>query len=73
LPRVWLELTDKGTILVVPHEDDADPSASYPVDMNASLYRQILAANRAYMKFQTILMKFFSEAGTNPRTVRRVR
>lgn len=43
------------------------------VDMNASLYRQIVHAEKQYRKFQGILKKFHEEALRHPNSIRRVR
>ncbi len=43
------------------------------VEMNASLHRQIRAAEKKHEKFQDILEKFYAEGVEHPGTVRRVR
>jgi len=69
LPKVWLIPHVDGNIVMSPHEHP-DGMA---VDMNASLYRQIVAANKQYVKFQRLLDKFYMEAVEHPDTVRRVK
>ena len=68
MPRVWI-VPDTDRLEIVTSED---PNGM-PVDMNASLYRQILHANKQYAKFQNILNKFYTEAVAHPDTIRRVR
>lgn len=68
MPRVWIVVEENG-LVVDPHENPD----GIPVDMNASLMRQIHAAHRQYNKFQNILNKFYLEAVNHPDNVRRVR
>lgn len=68
VPRVWI--VPELDRLEIVTEEDPD---GMPVDMNASLYRQILHANKQYHKFQNILNKFYTEAINHPNSVRRVR
>jgi hypothetical protein len=56
--------------MVVVEGDDPD---GMPVDMNASLLRQIKAADKKYWKFQRVLLRMYTEAYEHPDTVRRVR
>lgn len=69
VPRVWLVPQDNGAILVSPYED-IDGIA---VDMNASLYRQIIAAYKKYRNHQDLLAKFYNEALEHPDQIRRVK
>lgn len=68
MPRVWI-VPESDRISVV----DEEVADGMPVDMNASLLRQIRAANKQYEKFQNILAKFYIQAVEYPDTVRRVR
>jgi hypothetical protein len=52
---------------------DEEFSDCLPIDMNASLYRQIRAAEKKYEKFRELLENFYIEAYEHPDTVRRVR
>lgn len=56
--------------MAVLEENDPD---GLPVDMNASLLRQIKAADKKYWKFQRVLARLYAEAYEHPDTVRRVR
>ncbi len=69
MPRVWIVPTMTGEIDVY----ETSMADGMAVDMNASLLRQIRAANKQYYKFQAILDKFYLEAVEHPETVRRVR
>lgn len=68
MPRVWIT-PDTSFWTVVREEDDEGKA----VEMNASLYRQIKAAEKQFFKFQEILYKFYIEAAKHPDSVRRVR
>ena len=75
MPRVWLyQEVDyfHGDVLRTEMHLEEVPN-SKPVEINASLFRQILAANKKYDKFQGILDKFYVEAVRHPASVRRVR
>jgi hypothetical protein len=69
LPRVWISVEDSGDLVV--HEQDHPDGI--PVEMNASLYRQIKAATKNYFKFQRVLERMYSDAVEHPDRVRRVR
>lgn len=69
MPRVWLSVDNAGFI----HTADSEHPDGMPVDMNASLLRQIRAANKQFVKFQNLLIDFYNEAVNHPDTVRRVR
>lgn len=76
MPRVWLSIYHDGTLEIFDEKPEVGPltnSEPLAVDMNGSLYRQIVAANKKYEKFQSVLLKFYSEAMKHPGTVRRVR
>jgi hypothetical protein len=68
VPRVWITLYDYGFEI-----SDKETDEGLAVDMNASLFRQIVAANKKYEKFQHILDKFWNEASMHPNQIRRVR
>jgi hypothetical protein len=69
MPRVWIAYDDDNNLVV----DTIENPDGTPVDMNASLFRQIQAANTRFYKFQGILMRMYLEAVRHPKTVRRVR
>lgn len=55
MPKVWIiqdEDTDQMSVSLTETEN------AVPVDMNASLYRQIVAANKKYGVFQSLLRKW---------------
>ena len=74
MPRVWIkqDIDDSWQVTTEPNPDRFGYEG-YPVEMNASLYRQIVAADKQYKKFQNILVKFYMEAEKHPSSVRRVR
>ncbi len=68
MPRVWIVPEEhRLTMSLTEHPD------GLAVDMTNSLYRQILAANKRYEKFQDLLGDFYDEAAGYPDYVRRVR
>ena len=74
MPRVWIvwdgDYSEFSVTNVEPEEGTPDVMV---VDMNASLFRQIVAASKKYDKFQGIMQKFYREALDHPGKVRRVR
>lgn len=46
---------------------------SVECEMNASLFRQIRAAEKKHEKFQDLLEKFYAEGVEHPSTIRRVK
>lgn len=68
MPRVWITVEDDGLRL-----DTEENPDGMPVEMNASLYRQVQHSIRQYTKFQNVLAKFYTEATEHPDYVRRVR
>lgn len=74
MPRVWLSY-DFGTAEWQMWDEYPEFASSEvaEVEMNASLYRQIRAAQKKFYKFQGILDKFFTEAQQDAEHVRRVR
>ena len=68
VPRVWLTVEEYGMGMYTEPQSDG-----MPVDMNASLYRQIRAAEKQYDKFQGIMEKFYMEAVEHPDKIRRVK
>jgi hypothetical protein len=74
LPRVWISADwPVGPEWFVSTTENPNDTFQKPVDMNASLYRQILHAQKQYNKFQEILKGFHAEASKHPTQVRRVR
>ena len=69
VPRVWLVPEADGEMVMYPYEH----SDGLPVEMNGALHRQIVAANKKYWKYQTLLHQFYTEAFEHPETIRRVR
>lgn len=69
LPRVWIVVDDPDHLVVY----DREHPDGVPVDMNASLYRQIKAATQKFWKFQDVMARMYQEAVLHPKTVRRVR
>lgn len=69
MPRIWLVIDEGGHVVPVEYEH---PNGM-PVDMNASLYRQIQSSIKQFFKFQYLMMDFYNEAVEHPDTVRRVR
>ncbi len=57
LPKLWIVPGDGEMQVYETEQEDGTP-----VEMNASLYRQIKAANKKYYKFQILLMDFYNEA-----------
>ena len=72
MPRVWIDIEDVNEWEFTMSTTQGSETSS-PVDMNASLYRQIIHAEKQYQKFQKILAKFYAEARKHPNSVRRVR
>lgn len=54
MPKVWIT-HDEETDQMSASLNETDNAV--PVDMNASLYRQIVAANKKYGVFQKVLRK----------------
>lgn len=68
MPRVWIVPESDRISVVLEEVPDG-----MPVEMSASVLRQINAANKQYEKFQNLLAKFYLQAMQTPNTVRRVR
>jgi hypothetical protein len=54
MPKVWI-IHDEETDQMLVSLNEVD--GAVPVDMNASLYRQIVAADKKYGVFQKLLRK----------------
>lgn len=75
MPKVWLTWDQRYQewVMFDSYEETTDEQDVVEVAMNASLYRQIRAAEKKYEKFQDLLEKFYAEGIEHPGTVRRVR
>lgn len=66
---MWLVIDQGGHVVPTEYEHPD----GLPVDMNASVLRQVKSSIKQFLKFQQVLMNFYNEAAQNPDTVRRVR
>lgn len=75
MPKVYITWNDRYDEWLVwdKKPDLLDDDEVVECEMNASLYRQIKAAEKKYEKFQDVLEKFYSEGVAHPGTVRRVK
>ena len=74
MPKAWIIWNDhyKEWVLCDSKPTNSDRDI-VEVEMNASLFRQIRAAEEKFEKFQGILEKFYAEGVEHPNQVRRVR
>ncbi len=75
MPKVWISWNDRYNewLLWDNNPELGEDTYVVEVEMNASLKRQIRAAERQHEKFQNILEKFYAEGIEHPGSVRRVR
>lgn len=73
MPKVWLTWDHRYSEWVMWDDKPLSEEDVVEVEMNASLYRQIRAAEKKYDKFQDILEKFYAEGQAHPGQARRVR
>ena len=72
MPKVWLTWNKQFQEYEV-WKESPDQEEVIECEMNASLFRQIRAAEAKFEKFQGILEKFYVEGKRHPTQVRRVR
>lgn len=73
MPKVsitWDDRYKEWVLLDGPPKEDTDYVECF---MNASVYRQIRAAEKKYDKFQDVLEKFYTEGVEHPSSIRRVK
>lgn len=73
MPKVWLTWDSQYSEWVMWDKKPEKEQDIVECEMNASLFRQIRAAEAKYDKFQDLLEKFYAEGIEHPSQVRRVR